>query len=80
MNAVEILAVLKVAVYIAPLALLLRDLEWRWLTAAIITLVVANVMVALGADRLTVQYVGLLFQAFLIVHVVDLSRWRRQRT
>jgi hypothetical protein len=58
---------------------LIRNLEWRWLTSAIITLIVANVMTAAGVDRLTIQYVGLLFQAFLIVHVVDLSRWKRSR-
>lgn len=79
MNAIEILALLKVVVYVAPLLLLIRDLEWRWLTMAIMVLIVANVMTAIGAPRLTIQYVGLLFQALLIIHVVDLSQWKRAR-
>jgi hypothetical protein len=78
-TSVELLALIKVLVYIAPLALLLRHLEWRWLTGAVIVLMMANISTFAGADRLTTQYIGLAFQALLIIHVIDLAKWRRAR-
>lgn len=80
MTSVEFLALIKIVVYVAPLLLLVRELEWRWLTLAVIVLICGNVATFAGADRITTQYIGLLFQALLIVHVVDLSKYRRART
>lgn len=79
MTQVELLALIKIVVYVAPLLLLIRGLEWKWLTLAVIVLMMGNMATLAGADRVTTQYIGLLFQALLIVHVVDLAKWRRVR-
>lgn len=79
MTSVELLALIKVMVYVAPLLLLIKDLEWRWLTLAVVVLMMGNVATFAGASRSTSQYIGLIFQALLIAHVIDLSKWRRAR-
>lgn len=80
MSSIELLALIKVLVYVAPLVLLVRDLEWRWLTFAVIVLMMSNMATFAGADRATTQYIGLVFQVLLIAHVVDLAKWRRVRS
>lgn len=77
MTEIELLAAIKVVVYLAPLALLLRGAEWPWLTACVIVLIISNTLTATGVDRLATVIIGFLFQAFLVIHCLKLAKFRR---
>jgi hypothetical protein len=77
MTDVELIAALRAATYLIPLLLLLRGVQWPWLITCIMVLIFANIFTAFGGDRFTTQLIGFAFQAALIMHVLDLSGYKR---